>query len=792
MKFTDGFWQIRPGVEALYGREVRDLRIEGDTIVATVPTKVIERRGDTLNRPVLTVTLHSPHDGVIGVRIVHHEGGPAPQGFDLVGARPSGAATLDGDEARLVSGPLTAVLRRGRAWALEFRETGSGRLLTASGERSLGYLRVAPDAAVDPGVVGDERSGMRMPLSPAYVHEQLELAVGEAIYGLGERFGPLVKNGQSVDIWNADGGTSSEQAYKNVPFYVSNRGYGVLVNDTGHVSYEIGSEAVERVQFSVAGEQLEYLVVAGPTPADVLDRYTSLTGRPPEVPAWSYGLWLSTSFTTDYDEATVAGFLDGMRDRDIPLDVFHFDCFWMREFQWSDFEWDPRVFPDPEGMLARLHERGLRVSAWINPYIGQRSALFAEGAERGYFVRRPDGSVWQWDMWQAGMALVDFTNPDATRWYQEHLGRLMRQGVDTFKTDFGERIPVDVVYFDGSDPRAMHNRYTQLYNEAVFDVLQAHRGAGDAVVFARSATAGGQRMPVHWGGDNTSSFASMAETLRGGLSLAMSGFAYWSHDIGGFEGMPDPAVFKRWVAFGLLSSHSRLHGSSSYRVPWLFDEAEGRDEADPESAVSVTRRFARLKAALRPYLVSAGRAAHETGAPLMRPMALAFPDDPAATHLDRQYMLGPDLLVAPVFSAAGDVEFYLPEGRWTHLLTGETVEGGWRRERHGFDSLPVYLREGAVIPLSASESAGRDIDLDALRILVAPGAAQGELVVAAGEGRRATFRISRERGRILIESDDVSSFVIEDTSGARAVADDGRAALRAASEAEGRPSGQES
>lgn len=260
---------------------------------------------------------------------------------------------------------------------------------------------------------------------------------------------------------------------------------------------------------------------------------------------WSYGPWLSTSFTTDYDEATVTSFIEGMAERDLPLSVFHFDCFWMREFNWCDFEWDPRVFPDPEGMLARLHDRGLRVSAWINPYIGQRSPLFAEAAEAGYLVRRRDGSVWQWDLWQAGMGLVDFTNPDATAWYQGHLRRLIGQGVDCFKTDFGERIPTDVVWHDGADPARMHNLYTHLYNRAVHDVLVGERGAGEAVLFARSATAGGQTMPVHWGGDNTSTFVSMAESLRGGLSLAMSGFAHWSHDIGGFEGTPDPAVFKR-------------------------------------------------------------------------------------------------------------------------------------------------------------------------------------------------------------------------------------------------------
>ena len=265
-----------------------------------------------------------------------------------------------------------------------------------------------------------------------------------------------------------------------------------------------------------------------------------------------------------------------MAERDLPLSVFHFDCFWMREFNWCDFEWDPRTFPDPEGMLSRLHRKGLRICVWINPYIGQRSPLFAAAASAGYLVKRPNGDPWQGDLWQAGMGIVDFTNPDAVAWYQGKLRRLVEMGVDAFKTDFGERIPLDVVFADGTHPEQMHNLYTQYYNQAVHDVLVRARGEGEAVLFARSATAGGQRMPVHWGGDSTSSFPSMAETLRGGLSLAFSGFGFWSHDIGGFEGTPDPAVFKRWVAFGLLCSHSRFHGSQSHRVPWVFDETRGR------------------------------------------------------------------------------------------------------------------------------------------------------------------------------------------------------------------------
>lgn len=358
---------------------------------------------------------------------------------------------------------------RSGPWHVEF--LAHGRTLTSSGPKGMGIMR---DAAT----------------GGHYLREQLNLGVGTSVYGLGERFGPLVKNGQVVDIWNADGGTATEQAYKNVPFYLTDAGYGVFVDHPGKVSFEVGSEAVSRVQFSAETQELTYYVIHGPTPKDILRKYTALTGRPALPPAWSFGLWLSTSFTTSYDEETVTSFIEGMRERELPLSVFHFDCFWMREFNWCDFRWDPRVFPDPEGMLARLKAKGLHVSVWINPYIAQRSPLFAEGRALGHLLRRPDGGVWQWDLWQPGMALVDFTSPAARDWYAAKLEALLAQGVDCFKTDFGERVPVDVTWSDGSDPERMHNYYTYLYNRTVFDVLRKHRGEG------RRSSSRGRRPPA--------------------------------------------------------------------------------------------------------------------------------------------------------------------------------------------------------------------------------------------------------------------------------------------------------
>ncbi|MEX3952133.1 alpha-xylosidase [Paraburkholderia sp. EG287B] len=336
----------------------------------------------------------------------------------------------------------------------------------------------------------------------------------------------------------------------------------------------------------------------------------------------------------------------------------------------------------------------MKICVWINPYIAQPSPLFAEGMAKGYLLRKPNGDVWQWDRWQPGQGIVDFTNPAAAQWYAGHLRRLLEMGVDCFKTDFGERIPTDVVYHDGSDPQKMHNYYSYLYNKVVFDVLRDVRGEGEAVVFARSGTVGSQQLPVHWGGDCSATYESMAETLRGGFSLGLSGFGFWSHDIGGFEHTAPADVYKRWCAFGLLSSHSRLHGSKSYRVPWLFDD----------EAVEVVRHFTEWKSRLMPYLFDAAQQAVDHGTPMLRAMLLEFPADPACEHLDRQYLLGESLLVAPVFNAAGDVDFWLPAGRWTHLFTGRQVEGGrWVRERHGFLSLPIYVRPNTLLAIGAED-----------------------------------------------------------------------------------------
>ncbi len=736
MKFTNGYWLIRPNFQMQYATQAVRVEKRPDALHVLSACRPIHHRGDTLDGGTLDVTFTAPRENIIRVTVTHFAGkrDNAPH-FETY-EEPVNAVIEETDETvSFTSGKLTARVQKGENWRVDY-VAEDGRVLTSSAFRGMGRAL-------------DKDTGK------TYMSDSLMLDVGECVYGLGERFAAYVKNGQSIDMWNADGGTASEQTYKNIPFYMTNRGYGIFVEDTSDVSFEVASEKVERVQFSAEGETIVYDVIYGGTPKAVLDSYTALTGRPALMPAWSFGLWLSTSFTTNYDEKTATSFIQGMDDRDIPLSVFHFDCFWMKGFNWCDFTWDEETFPDPVGMLQRYHDRGLHLCCWINPYIGQASPLFREGMEHGYLLKKTNGDVWQTDLWQAGMGILDVTNPDARAWYCDHLRKILRMGVDCLKTDFGERIPVrDIAYYNGMDPLHMHNYYTFLYNKMVFDLLKEERGEGEAILFARSATAGCQQFPVHWGGDNSASYVSMAETLRAGLSMSHSGFGFWSHDISGFEQTAPADVYKRWAAFGLLSSHSRLHGSSSYRVPWLFDE----------ESCDVVRKFTRLKCRLMPYLYGAAVEAHEHGTPMMRPMMLEFPDDPACDTLDRQYMMGESLLVAPVFHADSHVDYYLPDGQWTSLLDGRRVQGGhWQRETHDFLSLPLMVRPGTVLPMGRHDDRPDYDYTDGLELHVYQ-LAEGQTVTVKIPDLKgklaATYTVTMKNGKAEVVTDSPKPYTV--------------------------------
>ena len=694
MKFNYGCWLLKEGVGCFSPTMIYHAAIKEKEVILCAPTHPMRGRGDTLGGANLTIRITSPMPDVIRVQTAHYMGTlPKSPEFDLNLGNPQNLQVADSEETLTVtSGSLSLEIGK-KNWYMRYMR--DGKIITSSGTGDLAMMKE--------NWTGD-CFDLEGDLTDTFMRQQLNIGVGELFYGTGERFTPFVKNGQTVEIYNEDGGTSTEQSYKNIPFYLSNKGYGIFVNHPERVSFEFATEHVTKTSFSVKGGSLDYFFFNGPSMKEVLNRYTDLTGKPSLPAPWTFGLWLSTSFTTNYDEETVMSFIDGMLNRDIPLRTFHFDCFWMKGFHWSDFIWDDEVFPDPVGMLRRIKEKGLNICVWINPYIGQESALFAEGMEKEYFLKRPNGDVWQWDMWQPGMALLDFTNPAACKWYQDKLEVLMDMGVDCFKTDFGERIPVNCVYFDGSDPEKMHNFYTYLYNKTVYELLERKRGKKDAVLFARSATAGGQKFPVHWGGDCWSDYESMEESLRGGLSLLMSGFGYWAHDIGGFESTSTADVYKRWVAFGLLSSHSRLHGSHSYRVPWLYDE----------EAVDVVRSFTKLKASLMPYLFKTAVDTSRSGVPTMRSMALEFTQDRNCHYLDKQYMLGDNLLVAPIFNDESKGIFYLPKGIWTDFFTGEEMEGGlWVEKEYDYLHLPLMVKENSIIVTGRDDRPDYDYAMDA-------------------------------------------------------------------------------
>ena len=662
MKYADGLWLNKPGYGVNYATQMYEVTADETSINVLATNQWIGNRGMTLGGPVLEITFTSTLENTIKVSIDHYKGRvhKSPD-FQLNEDKSFRPVIKETDGAyELISGNTKVVVAKGGAWDIKYYY--NDKLLTKEGWRTTSYItedqwktneRMANDE-MKPFFSHDETA------DGAVMREMLNISVGECLYGFGEKFSTFVKNGQTVEVWNNDGGTSSEQSYKSIPFYVSSRNYGVFVNHPEKVTFEVASETVSKVAFSVQGEHLEYFVIGGGKLTDVVSTYTTLTGKPALTPAYTFGLWLTTSFTTNYDEATVSSFIDGMAERDIPLEVFHFDCFWMKEFNWCDLTWDKRMFPDPKAMLDRLKAKGLEICVWINSYIAQRSSMFDEGVKGGYFLKTKDGSVWQGDMWQPGMAIVDFTNPAACEWYK------------------------------------MHNYYTYLYNKCVFEVLEEFYGKDKACLFARSATVGGQQFPVHWGGDCFSNYESMWETLRGGLSLCMSGFGYFSHDISGFEAQGTPDLYKRWCAFGLMSSHSRLHGNSSYRVPWNFDE----------ESCDVLRHWTKLKGKLMPYLWTQAHKTHATGVPMMRAMVMEYADDPATLSLDRQYMLGDNLLVAPVFNEEGIADFYVPAGNWTDIQSGRVYEGGkWYSTKNNYFEMPVLAKPNSIVAYGNFERA---------------------------------------------------------------------------------------
>jgi alpha-D-xyloside xylohydrolase len=539
------------------------------------------------------------------------------------------------------------------------------------------------------------------------------LSPDEKLYGAGEQFVEFDRRGRELTLWHEEPlGTETPRAYKNIPFHLSTNGYGLLLDTTARVHYDFGRSSTASATMSVEDDDFAFLFFYGPSFEDVLARYTAVTGRPSRPPKWSFGTWMSRLGYESRSELEAVA--DRLREEAIPSDVLHLDPFWMREQSPTDLEWDIEQFPDPEQMIANLRDDGFRLSLWEHPHVPVGTDTFDEGASDGYFVTDGTGRPYVMDNTRQGDyrgALVDFTDPDAVEWWQEKHRDLLEQGVAVFKTDYGEYVPEDAIFANGKSGAVMHNVYPYLYNEAVYEAIEAVNGPEEAVVWGRSAWTGSQRYPMHWGGDPQTSWNGMAAALRGGLSASLSGSAFWSHDIGGFRGTPSEDLYVRWAQFGLLSSNSRCHGTTP-REPWEFGD----------QALSIFREYARLRYRLLPYIYTYAEVAARTGLPVVRPLVLAYQDDPRVHHIDDQFLLGEDVLVAPVFTDSGTRSVYLPDGEWREYWTDDRYEGGQTVERAvDIDELPIFVRAGSVVPQREPTQSVRSGTPEKLELDATPG-----------------------------------------------------------------------
>ena len=735
-----------------------------------------ERTPEGLEFPCVTEGLAAARVAVSAVapRVIRVRITPGPlatvKTFSYVVGRPdAGSWSVDGTPERVTLGTAHVVVEaRLDPWQLTLR-TPDGRLLTHE---------VADDVTFAGQRLGP-RPGFQVESLP---HDPVRRVVGvvetllldpeDHFFGGGERFTRLDLVGRTVRIWNRNPyGARSELAYKNLPVLVGSRGYGLFVDVPTAVSFHLGGSN-RAYSVEAAGAELDYYLIAG-TPKEILTAYTELTGRPAVPPEWAFGLWASTCFVP-FTEASVLEQARRLRSEGIPCDVMNLDCFWQRAQMWCDFEWDASRIPDPQRLLAELHREGFHNCLWINPYVSLQSVLYQEGAAHGYFLRRPDGSIYHPIVWnqrtERGMglcAIVDFTNPDAARWFRGKLEAQLALGVDSFKPDFGEEIPEDARFANGHTGSEMHNPYPLLFQREVFEATRGH--ADRVVAWSRSAAPGVQRYPGHWSGDPECTFIDLANTLRGGLAAAMSGLAYWSHDIGGFWGDPSPELFVRWAQLGLLSALSRYHGATP-RDPWRFGD----------EALAIFRRYARLRSRLVPYLVSYGWQASEDGVPLMRPMVLEFPDDPAGYAFDLQYCLGRELLVSPVVRADGWVTTYLPRGRWTDWWSGTVHEGPTTLRRQvPLGDVPLYVRDDSLVVLGPERSHVGERATDPLTI-------EGFVTTAAaftlrGDTGTVELRCRRAGGEVVLEASATPVTLVlrlHEAAAATTVSADGRALAR--------------
>ena len=578
----------------------------------------------------------------------------------------------------------------------------------------------------------------------------------EALFGLGEHFGALNRRGQAFASWTVDAfGVRSDRAYKNVPLLLSSEGYGVFFDMTGPLYYDLGHASVAAWQATARADHLRAYLIVGDEVAPIMQAYHRLTGAPAVPPDWSFGFWISRWGYRNRDE--VMEVARRMREERVPCDVIHIDPYWMRyhEGHHGDLEWDESAFPDPKGMIAELKALGFRLSLWESPYVPLDSQMRAEGEQKGFLLKSKTIPSPSGGGKGGGLALVhgfakpsaavDFTNPEAVQWFKAKNRRLLEMGVAVIKTDFAEDMPDDAKPHDGTPAEQLHNVYPLFYQRAVFEATKDVHGYG--LIWGRSGYAGSQRYPVHWGGDPGCTFDDMAASLRGALSWIMSGAAFASFDMGGFFGIPtltdppSPELYIRWSQMGLLFSHARAHGHTAPREPWAYGEP----------ALSIFRRFAQLRYRLLPYLYAAARRAPD-GVPLARPLVYDHPTDPTTWHIDDEYLLGPDLLVAPMFKPQGSREIYLPAGGWFDYWTDQRFDGGrWISYEAELETLPLFVRAGAVLPMGPELQYANERAWDPLSFDAYPGGNGVTEMAVTDEHRRLQFTISVEGEQLRLD-----------------------------------------
>ena len=636
----------------------------------------ITAAGETL---YLTVSLVAP--GV--ARVLLHDGQPDPKRVrlarDLSGSLTAVTIETSAEQIALISDVMRVEIRLDPFQMAYYGPGGSPALLQDTTNT------IVTDRLNTLPLGFSQVEGQRVAF-----HDSFAVEPDEHFYGFGEKFTDFDKRGQRLEMWQWDAfGVQGERAYKNVPFFISTRGYGVFVDSTTAIRFDMAASNHALFSLIVPDSALDYYVIMGPDPKTIIMRYAGLVSFPTLPPKWSLGLWMSFGFVKD----TAADILEharSVRKHGIPCDVVHIDCYWMPLGRWSDMIWDAQAFPDPDSMIRELKAQNFKICLWMNPYIGIESPRFAEGCEKGYFLKTPDGEVWTDDLWSGlhpPVAIIDLTHPEAVTWLKDSLRPLLRQGIDAFKTDFGEAVPYEVVAHNGLTGAELHNLYPLLYNDAVTETIREETGRAP-LVWGRSTYAGGQRHAAMWGGDPNCTYSALASTLRGGLSFGMCGHAFWGHDLGGFHTEPTPDVYVRWSQFGLFSPMSRAHGMTN-RLPWLYgDEAE-----------QIFTDYVRLRYRLLPYIYTYARIAAETSLPLLRPMFLEFPDDPITYTMDLQYMFGRDIMVAPIYNRDGERPVYFPAGRWVDFWTHEIIDGPQTRfVKTPLDTLPLYVRANALIP----------------------------------------------------------------------------------------------